>query len=419
MKKRIIGLTIFLISFFTIFSVNAQSDYTAALVNENYEKYKNAVSGLSANNCEGTLYTNNVVNKCNSFGYEKSQSLTYLYNARDYDKNLISDEINKVLDANESSCSTIMSASLQNAIDKIFILMYIAGPILLILFGSIDLTTAIVAGDEKQRKAAYRKFVRRTIALVLLFAAPVLVNVLVNTFAAKKTAGSKYACNFKSYKVTISYVSRKKGKGNYGPSTGSKRATISGAHDAEAGEYIVIDTKYPGGVEGFSKMVVDNKIKQDADGSWSDCCAGFAQAHACGLHNGTSLSQSGLGLKHGDNSCNGISGGCKGIWAFNSDHCFDTEEEYMEYVIRNIQEGIPVMTVVRVGANKHGRHFVTIIGYKSSTKGTDANDLLFLDSWDGWIGTIGQSRQKGSASTVNNHPCQKVGGEYWASANQN
>ena len=214
MKKRIIGLTIFLISFFTIFSVKAQSDYTAALVNENYEKYKNAVSGLSANNCEGTLYTNNVVNKCNSFGYEKSQSLTYLYNAREYDKNLISDEINKVLDANESSCSTIMSASLQNAIDKIFILMYIAGPILLILFGSIDLTTAIVAGDEKQRKAAYRKFVRRTIALVLLFAAPVLVNVLVNTFAAKKTAGSKYACNFKSYKVTISYVSRKKGKGN-------------------------------------------------------------------------------------------------------------------------------------------------------------------------------------------------------------
>ena len=73
---------------------------------------------------------------------------------------------------------------------------------------------------------------------------------------------------------------------------------------------------------------------------------------------------------------------------------------------------------IKIGASKYGRHFVTIVGYKSTTNGTDASDLLFLDSWDGKLGTIGVSRQKGDSSVIN-HPCQDVGGEFWASANQN
>ncbi|MBR4830417.1 MAG: hypothetical protein IKZ96_01445 [Bacilli bacterium] len=423
MKKRIISITIFVMSFFILYGVKAiETQYTAADVNYKYIEYKNAMSEYSANNCDGTLYTKVEVNKCNSLGLTKSQALTYLFNAREYDKSLISDEINKVLESNKEQCGSIISSTLQDAINKVYILFYIAGPILLILFGSVDLTSAVVAGDEKKRKSAYRRFIRRTIALVLLFAAPVLVNILVNTFGMKKVSGNKYACKFSEKKITLSYISRKRGSGNYGPSTGSKLENISGDHDAVAGSYVVIDTKYPGGLQGFSDMVRSNGITQDEDTSaWGQCCAGFAQAHACGLQNGMSLTKSGLGLKHGDDSCNGISGGCSGIWAFNSDHCFATEEEYMQYVISNIQQGVPVMTVVKVGGSSAGRHFVTIVGYKSNTKGTDANDLLFIDSWDGYLGTIGESRRKGSNSTVVNHPCESVsgGGEYWASANRN
>ena len=49
------------------------------------------------------------------------------------------------------------------------------------------------------------------------------------------------------------------------------------------------------------------------------------------------------------------------------------------------------------------------------------NDLLFIDSWDGFIGTMGVSRKKGSNSTVANHPCDYTsgGGEFWAAANKN
>lgn len=422
MKKRIISITIFVLSLILIFSVKAaDKQYTEADVNLKYAEYKNAVSEYSANNCEGTLYTKIEVNKCNSLGLTKSQALTYLFNAREYDKSLISDEINSVLEANSSSCSSIISSTLQEAINKIFILFYIAGPILLILFGSVDLTSAIVAGDEKKRKAAYRKFIRRAIALALLFAAPVLVNILVNTFGLKERAGNKYACSYSQKKVTVSYISRRKRIGNFGPSTGSKLENISSAHDAEGGSYVVIDTKYPGGIEGFSDMVRKNGVTQDYDSSyWGDCCSGFAQAHACGIHNGESLTRSGLGLKTGEKNCYTLSS-CSGIWTWNSDTCFATEAEYMQYVIKNIQAGVPVMTVVRVGASSSGRHFVTIVGYKADTKGTDANDLLFIDSWDGYLGTLGVSRKKGSNEDVSGHPCESVsgGGEFWASANKN
>ena len=419
MKKRIISFTILFISFLCFFSVKAATEYTQAGVNQNLEKYKNASLEITTSNCSGNLYTSTAVNNCNTLELEKTRALTYLFNAKSFNKDLINDEVQKVLDANSSICSNVISNELQSAINKIFILFYIAGPILLILFGSLDLTSAVMAGDEKKRKAAYRKFIRRTISLVLLFAAPVLVNLLINIFGMKKLSSDRFTCKYTPKKITISYISRKRGKGSYGPSKGSIITKIDGSHDSVAGDYVVIDTKYPGGIQGFSDMVRKNGIIQDEDGSWSDCCAGFAQAHACGLHNGTSLTKSSLGLSHGDSSCNSISGGCSGIWTWNSDHCFATESDYMSYVIDNIRQGVPVMTVVKVNGSSSGRHFVTIIGYKANTKGTDADDLLFIDSWDGYIGTLGESRKKGSKSTVNNHPCEGKGGEFWASANQN
>ena len=421
MKKRILSITIFLLSFFVICGVKAAPEYDAAGVNTNYQRYQDAVNEMSSLNCSSTLYNQTIVDRCNELELQKTTSLSYIYNANEYDDDLVSGEAQNVIDSNSSQCSTLFSSEFQEAINKVFLLFYIAGPILLILFGSLDLTKAIVAGDEKKRKALYVSFVKRSIALALLFAAPVLVNLIVNAFSVRKLSGNKYTCSFTAKKLTISYVSRKRasgGKGSYGPSTGSIKMFIPGENDAEEGDYVVIDTTYPGGIQGFSEMVISNGIIQDEDGAWSDCCAGFAQAHSCGLQNGTTLTQSGLGLEYGDSSCNSISGGCSGIWEFNSSHCFATEEEYMEYVIDYIRQGVPVMTMVRVGASKYGRHFVTIVGYKSTTNGTDASDLLFLDSWDGELGTIGVSRQKGDSSVIN-HPCQDVGGEFWASANQN
>lgn len=425
MKKRIIRFTILVITLFTLFNVKAAvQQYDSAKINENVGIYNDTIAEMTSLGCDGTLTSQGLVNQCNTLELNKISAVAYLFNARVFDSSLITEDAQKILDSNQDNCSDMFSSNIKDILNKIFKMFYIAGPILLLLFGSMDFFNAIVAGDEKKRKANYTKFIRRAISLALLFVTPVLVKVLLNTFNIVSSTPNKYTCKYQSRKITITVKSRKKGK-KYGPSDGSVLLSVDCGGDyqwCEPGQYVVVDTKYPGGVEGYSEMLRENGIKQNENGSWSDCCAGFAQAHACGLHNGETLTQGGVGLKHGDNSCNGISGGCTGIWAWNSDTCFDTEEEYMSYIIENIRQGIPVMTVVKVDGG--GRHFVTVVGYRADTKGTDSNDMLILDSWDGYMDTFNESsRQKGTMSALGygSHPCGKEGpgsGEFWASANR-
>jgi hypothetical protein len=213
MKKRIISITILFISLFIMSSAKAAKTYTAAGVNSSLENYKAAVSGLESLNCDGTLYNQSTVDKCNTLSLQKSTALTYIYNAREYDDELVGDDAEGVLEANSDECTSMISSQIQEIINKIYLMFYIAGPILVILFGSMDFMSAMLASDEKKRKAAYTKFVRRVIALLLLFASPVLVNVLVNTFGGSKYSANKYTCSYTEKKVTLSYVSRKTSKG--------------------------------------------------------------------------------------------------------------------------------------------------------------------------------------------------------------
>lgn len=206
MKKRIISLTIFVLSFIAIFSAKAAARYDISGVNKHLQRYNDAVSELSSLNCDGELNNQSEADRCNNLNLQKATALAYMYNAREYDEDLTNEEVVGVLNSNSSDCSTIYSSELQDAINKVFLLFYIAGPILLILFGSLDLTRAIVAGDEKKRKALYTKFIRRSIALVLLFVSPVIVNLLVNTFGADKYAKQTYSCNYTEKKAVIKYT---------------------------------------------------------------------------------------------------------------------------------------------------------------------------------------------------------------------
>lgn len=69
-------------------------------------------------------------------------------------------------------------------------------PILLIVFGSIDLGKAVMANDDKEIKGATTKLIKRAIAAVVVFFIPFLVN-LVMTIAATSSEGEgKDATNF-------------------------------------------------------------------------------------------------------------------------------------------------------------------------------------------------------------------------------
>lgn len=77
-------------------------------------------------------------------------------------------------------------------------ILQILVPIALILWGTIDIGKAVIAGDEKKMKEAQKPFVKRVIAAIIVFLIPFLVTLIMNYFTdgewhncwdAAKTAG--------------------------------------------------------------------------------------------------------------------------------------------------------------------------------------------------------------------------------------
>ena len=67
------------------------------------------------------------------------------------------------------------------AVIKIFMIVI---PILLIVYGTIDLGKAVIASDEKEVKAAQSRLIKRIIYAALIFFVPMLVGVVMNLVSA-------------------------------------------------------------------------------------------------------------------------------------------------------------------------------------------------------------------------------------------
>ena len=58
-------------------------------------------------------------------------------------------------------------------------ILQIAVPIGLILFGTIDMAKAVIAGDEKKMKEAQKPYIKRIVSAVIVFLIPYIVSVVV------------------------------------------------------------------------------------------------------------------------------------------------------------------------------------------------------------------------------------------------
>ncbi len=67
---------------------------------------------------------------------------------------------------------------------KVIKVFMVVIPILLILYGTIDLGKAVMASDEKEVKAAQGRLIKRFIYAALVFFVPMLVGVVMNVVAA-------------------------------------------------------------------------------------------------------------------------------------------------------------------------------------------------------------------------------------------
>lgn len=69
-------------------------------------------------------------------------------------------------------------------------------PILLIIFGSIDLGKAVMSSDDKEIKGATSKFIKRVIYAVVIFFIPFIVNLVMGIVADNDEDETEGATSF-------------------------------------------------------------------------------------------------------------------------------------------------------------------------------------------------------------------------------
>lgn len=71
---------------------------------------------------------------------------------------------------------------------KLYMVLRIMAPVLVILFGTIDFAKAVVAGDEKKMQESRKKFPKRVVLLVLFILVPIIIEILIDLFSISDTS---------------------------------------------------------------------------------------------------------------------------------------------------------------------------------------------------------------------------------------
>ena len=232
-KKVFTCFFTFLISFMFICNVHAVS---CADIDEKIDNYNSYNEQLESADC--TDSTNEAsVSLCNDLNLKKNNIVSKLMKYKDEDS-LCSNNINaanQIIEENSDKCGKIFDDYFTDLVNTILKIFYIIGPVLLILLGTIDYTRATVASDEKALRKANQRFIKRTIATILLFLVPVITNVILSfNISDYYLSGNSYSCeySFNVYKnpVKMQFTKKqRKTKGVNGASGGSgSGATVSG-----------------------------------------------------------------------------------------------------------------------------------------------------------------------------------------------
>jgi hypothetical protein len=166
----------------------------------------------------------------------------------------------------------------------------------------------------------------------------------------------------------------------YNPgSKGNGTTTLKTLNDT----WTVINT--PIGILDYAKHLQKTEVCQNSDEKkYGSSCLGFSYTHAWGLYNG-------------NKSYTAADGG-RSVGAGNFKTLIDDNKQYiLNAVYLEIKAGRPC--ILHVNGNKQGtsRHFVTVVGFRSSVTSGETiteDDLLILDSWDAKIERMDQQNSR-------------------------
>lgn len=196
MKKKILYFIIPLFLFFSgISTVFADNCSTVKTKIDSYNLYKDT---LSTYDCTDDSDVNNVAT-CNELNVKKNIVVTELMKLND-ENNICStykSQVDTIIKENEDKCGKIFNSDFNKFVNNVMALFYIAGPILLILFGSLDYAKATVSSERDAFKKANKNFAKRLAATILLFVAPAITNFIISfNVSDKYLSGNAYTCNY-------------------------------------------------------------------------------------------------------------------------------------------------------------------------------------------------------------------------------
>lgn len=90
----------------------------------------------------------------------------------------------QILDMTWTWCQTDEISSIQDIISTIILAIQIAIPVLLIIFGMLDLGKAVTSSEETEIKKGQQRFIKRLISAALVFFVIFIVKVLINLVAS-------------------------------------------------------------------------------------------------------------------------------------------------------------------------------------------------------------------------------------------
>ena len=275
----------FLLSMFLFFlfiiPVKADSD-CAAISNkiENYKTYEEKIKSLDCNSNKDEQ----TVIQCNNIKLQQNMIISELMKLKD-EKQICkskTSEVNQIIKDNEDRCGKVFDDDFSDLINTIFTIFYIIGPILLIVFGSLDYAKATVSGDEKSLKKAHKTFFKRMLATVLLFISPIIVNFIINlSGSGYMLSGNAYVCDYEFSLYTkewdIKYTAKQR-KTTATTNTSSNTITSEGGQAiADAAKEIKEYIKNNGYHYGFQWEDAD-KLATPQQSKKVFCCATLVRA---------------------------------------------------------------------------------------------------------------------------------------------
>lgn len=227
MNKRIFKYTLVIICLFFIgiIPVSAKENCTSVKSQiDLYNSYDEKLNGLDCtkNDDESTVAL------CNEYNVRKNLVIIDLMKKKEK-KIICSSErkqVNTIINKNKDKCGQIFSDDFNVFVNNVLKLFYVIGPILLILFGSLDFAKATASSEKDALKKASVNFAKRVAATILLFLTPVLVNLILSLNVSDKyLSGNAYSCDYKYLVFNKTYKIKYTPKNNSSTHTSSKKSS--------------------------------------------------------------------------------------------------------------------------------------------------------------------------------------------------